>query len=256
MMKREVLPFLAGVSVAAFALAGCGDGGTGPDDAPAFSNVSEFAPFYVAYLSPDPFEKPDTVKVSFDYNSAKIKSIKVTGTLDSGTTWIPVASITPQSSNKASIVWVPFTDMVHFSYFGVKQCRLKIEDPLSDAGCATDSFDVVGNIPFMLTAPEEGEVFRISDSITVFYAQNQDLTARLAALVFPDINDDSTSVSLPNPTLLPNSRDFIRYLQTTFSLDDPRFNYDTAAMPNINIMVADYGTQVVQKVSGPITITR
>jgi hypothetical protein len=256
MIKRAWIAFLGSTGVSACLLSGCGDSGTSPNNSPAFSNVSKFEPFYLAYISPDPIYKPDTIKASFDYNSSKVKSIEVSITLDTGKSWVPAASITPQSSNKASIAWPPLSDPANFGYFGGKRCFLKIEDPVSKDAISTDSFMVIGNIPFMLIAPTGGETFRISDSINVFFCQNQDLTSNLKALVYPNINDDSNSVTLKNPALLPNSRDFIRYFQTTFSFDDTRFNYDRTAMPKIKILVGDYGVQVVIRESGPVTITK
>jgi len=251
-MKKTIPLVISGVSTAAFMFSGC-NGGAGPDDNPAFDNVSAFAPLYVAYLSPDRFEKSDTVKLSFDCNTAVVRSIEVTATLDSGASWFGVTSVTPPDSKHVSISWLPLSDPVHFSYFGLKQCRIKIEDPLSGTGISTDPFNVIGNVPFMLTAPIGGERFRVSDSIHVFLTQNQDLTAQLKVFVYPNADDDGTNVSLKY-TPLPDSWEFLRYYEAIFSLDDPKFNYDGTVMPEIRILVADYGVQVIKKESGPITI--
>jgi hypothetical protein len=255
-MKVYKIAIFAGTAAAAFVLAGCGDGGTGPDNGPAFGYVSDLEPLYLAYLTNDPIYKPDTIKASFDYNFSKVKSIEVSITLDTGKSWIKVASVIPQSSNRASIAWAPLSDAANFGYFGGKRCFLKIEDPISKAAISTDSFIVVGNIPFTIDAPKGGETFRISDSINLFFSKNQDLTAELRTFVFTNINDDSTYFPLETPKLLENSWEFIKYFQTTFSLDDPRFQYDQAAMPKIKILVGDYGTQVVKKESGAITIIK
>ena len=242
-MKVFKIAIFAGTAAAAFVLAGCGDGGTGPDNSPAFGNVSNFEPLYL--------------KASFDYNSSKVKSIEISITLDTGKSWVQIALMTPQSSNKASIAWAPLSDAANFGYFGGKQCFLKIEDPISKNAISTDSFIVVGNIPFTIDAPKGGETFKISDSINFLFSQNQDLTAELRTFIFTNINDDSTYFPIGNHRLLESSWEFIKYFQTTFSLDDEtRFQYDQAAMPKIKILVGDYGTQEVLIFSGPITITK
>ena len=251
MILRPLLLLSFVVTAAAFVLTGCGDP-AGPDATAAFSAVSEVESFYVAYMSPDPIDKKDTVQVSFEYRN--VKKIEVTATLDSGATWFTVATPDLQGSGSTSVRWIPFDDASHFSYFGRRQCLVKIADPVSSVEVFTDSFYVVGNVPFELSSPEGNEEYKITDSIHVYYSQNQDLTARLSALVFPDADDDSTSVSLSQGNQLDGTWEFVRYFHTAFRLDDPIFGYNQTSMPKIRVMVADYGTQVVQKSSGPITI--
>ena len=238
-------------STATFLFTGCGDpAGTGGDA--VFSNISDVDPYYVAYLSPDPIYKKDTVSVSFDYRN--VASVEVSATLDSGKVWFSVPSPAAEGNGSATITWVPMDDAAHFSYFGRKQCLIKIADPAGGVEAFTDSFFVVGSVPFELTSPEGNEEYKITDTIHVYYAQNQDLTARVSALVFPDADDDSTSVSLRPGNELPGTWEFITYFHTALSLDNPDYDYDRTGMPKIIIMVADYGTQVIQKSTDPITI--
>jgi hypothetical protein len=103
-------------------IAGCFNSGT--DNDPPFSNLTKLndGHRYVAYLAPpNQTEKLDTVKFSFKYNSSKIASILVEATLDSGKTWILVADSTPNSSNGASVQWVPKdAAQTTFNFFGIK----------------------------------------------------------------------------------------------------------------------------------------
>ena len=168
-MKVFKIAIFAGTAAAAFVLAGCGDGGTGPDNSPAFGNVSNFEPLYLAYLTNDPIYKPDTIKASFDYNSSKVKSIEISITLDTGKSWVQIALMTPQSSNKASIAWAPLSDAANFGYFGGKQCFLKIEDPISKNAISTDSFIVVGNIPSLSTLPKAARRLRFPIQLISFF---------------------------------------------------------------------------------------
>ena len=83
-MIKCVWKYFLGITSIGTAFFCCCDNGTGPNDnSPALSNVSALDSLYAGYLllSGDP---PDTLRISFDYNSSKVTSIDVRATLDSG----------------------------------------------------------------------------------------------------------------------------------------------------------------------------
>lgn len=255
--KRPAM-FLVWVTyAAAVVLTGCGDNVTAPDNGPAFSNPTKLnTHIYLSYTSPDPLLKSDTVKLSFDYNSSKVKSIKVDATLDSARTWIPVATINSDGSGKASVTWVPKdAAKTTFNYFGFKECSIKISDPETDAFITTDTFKVLGSIPFVLISPRGGETFNKTDSLKVLYASNQDLTSNIT--VCAKAGPDSISWAQGIGKTVKISQDLpIKNMSTTFipeelALEQP--GYFDLSMP-LQLLLADYGPNGKRIQSGNITI--
>jgi hypothetical protein len=251
-----------GWGIAALLLSGCGDSGTSPKIASAFYNISKPDSLYLAYESPDFFNKPDTISLSFNYNPAKVTSIYVSATLDSGKSWILVSSITPNSSGFASVLWTPKTDAVsdNFTYFGEKKSFFRIQDASSNETIESDKFIVIGRETGILISPKGGEILRSNDSITVRYAQNQDLTGHLELYYSPIYSGYPDSVNWIPPQvsqqLGPSSNLIIKYFIAKFSLSDPNNNYDLTALLPIKVMVADYGKSPRTWISGAITILK
>lgn len=245
--------------VAAMCLTGCGDEAAGPDNGPAFSNPTKLAAtrVYVSYSTPDPQLKSDTVKLSFEYNSSKVKSIKVEATLDSAKTWIPVATITPDGSPKASVTWVPKdAAQTTFNYFGFKECFIRISDPETDAFVTTDTFKVLGSIPFVLISPRGGETYNKTDSLKVLYSNNADLTS-IVITVCAKAGPDSIGWAQGIGKTVRISQDLpIKNMSTTFipeelALDQP--GYFDLSMP-LQLLLADYGQNGKWIQSGDIAI--
>jgi len=248
--------------VSALLLYGCGNNGTGPNNGPAFAALSKLDTFYVAYTSPNAVDKPDTISFSFSYNPSKVRSIKLSATLDSGKSWIRVSSITPNNSGKAAVVWIPKSDTgsAHFKYFGEKRAFLRVEDTVSHEMIESEKFDIVGREGGILFSPVGGEIFSVNDSIPVIYGQNQDLSGRLDLEFSPVVADhpDSNAWIVPKKSLqlAPSSNLFIKFFTAKFTLSDPNNFYDTAALPPIRIVVADYGKSPRMWMSGPIAILK
>ena len=239
--------------------AGCFDSGTEPNNDPAFSNLTKLnaGHVYVAYPAPpNQTEKLDTVKISFNYNSSKVSSIKIQATLDSGKTWIQVAEVTPNSSNNASIQWIPRdAALTDFNYFGFKDCWLQISDPMSSESVSSDTFQTIGSIPIVLISPKGGEVYDKTDSIKVLFSHNQDITANVevCAKAGPDAPDwarnfgTTTMISKTLP---------IKNLSTTFVpqvVAEENSGYFDYTYPLV-ILLADYGPNGKRIPSGEITI--
>ena len=242
---------IGSIGATAFFLAGCGNPES-PDLSPAFDNVSLSSSLYVAYISPDPLTKPDTVHVSFNYNASKVKSILIQATLDSGKTWLAVSTFAP-NSNKASVAWVPREDTLNFHYFGFREGYVRISDTVSTSSITSTTFLVLGATPFVLRSPTGGETFHSTDSIQILYSQNQDLTANIT--VCAKTNDKADWALNIGTNLLESKRLPVKNYATILAPDD--LAADTAhfnlSEPLI-ILLADYGTNGMRILSGAITI--
>jgi len=268
MIERVWKCILATTSVAALTLWGCGDNGTGPDNRPALSNVSALDSLYAGYLllSGDP---PDTLRISFDYNSSKVTSIDVSATLDSGKSWIPVATVTPNGSAMATVVWPLNTDADtgHFHFFGIKEGYLKISDKASVASINSKPFSIIGNTPFILTSPLGGETFSVSDSISVLYGYNTNLSNAIPCIR----PNDPDSVNFPwvalgnanSVKVTSYQRGPIRLHVQKFTLTSDFFKgvtstynfWDEWGKYPLRIKLRDYGSSGKSVNSGLITIT-
>ena len=242
--------------IAAAMLLGCGENGTNPDQSPALSNMAKLGDkLYVAYKSPDVLEKFDTVNISFDYNASKVKSIDIRAMLDSEKTWISLGTVIPDNSKKASFAWVPKNDSIIFDYCGRKEAFIRVQDGISNEHIDSDSFLIIGRVPYALFSPKSKETFSIADTIQILYTQNQDLSSNISVgfLVagepdFVNIADknksEKLSQSLPIKTFLTN------FIPLDFTEEARNF-----ADP-ITIFIADYGSSSLVLKADSIIITR
>jgi hypothetical protein len=132
-------------------LSGCDDGGTGPNNNPAFSDFTGIIAgnTYVAYTSPNPALNPDTIRFSFNYNASLVSSMVVKATIDSGRSWIYIAKQTLTNSGKVSIEWVPKNNSkTTFNYFGFKKCYVWVEDTVTGHYLKSDIFKITGSAAF------------------------------------------------------------------------------------------------------------
>ena len=263
MSKRDWKWALVTAGMAALAVWACDDGGSGqgPDNSPALSAVSGLDSVYAGY--PRLYDPPCTLSVSFNYNDAKVTSLEVSATLDSGKTWIPVSTVTPNATKSAKVVWPLNTvaDTGHFDYFGYKEGYLKITDKSSGASLNSPTFSLIGNMPFVLNSPKGGETFSVKDSIGLLYGVNTHLTAQIKPCIRP--NDSAIQwkalESFTSVTTLMGQRGPIRSVMQRFT---PAY-FDTAlawsgkwADHPMQIMLKDYGSGGKIKLSGLITITQ
>ena len=223
---------------------GCKNSGTNPDNSPAFSSMAPLGDkLYVAYKSPDLIEKLDTIRISFNYNSSKVKSISVRATLDSGKTWILVGTIVPDNSNKTSLSWIPKNDSSDFIFCGKKEAFIHVQDSISKEYIDSDSFFIVGSVPYVLIGPERKGTFLITDTIKIIYTQNQDLSSNLTVgfLFAADTGHDFVSISGSNGRTIKLSQSLpIKNFITEFVPIDFAEKARNYANP-ITLFVADYG---------------
>jgi hypothetical protein len=260
--NREMkLGGMAGAAgIAALMLWACEEGGTTPDNGAALSNISAPDSVYAGY--PRLYDPPCTLKVAFDFNPAKVGAVEVAATLDSGATWIPVATLTPSGSGKAQIVW-PLdrdADTGHFDYFGYKEAYLKLTDKATGLSLPSGKFNIIGNMPFILTSPKGGETFSVKDSIPLLYGVNTHLTAQIKPCIRP--NDSAIQwkalENFTSTTVVLSKRGPVRTVIQKFTLA----YFDTAlawtgkwADHPLQVMLKDYGSGGKIKLSGLITIT-
>jgi hypothetical protein len=246
--------------IAAAVFLGCGDTATDPDNSPALSAISAPDSVYAGYFRL--YDPPCTVSVSFKYNSEKVSSIDVSATVDSGKTWIPVATVTPDHSNSAKVLWPLNTDADtgHFAFFGYREAFLKISDAASGVSITSPAFSIIGNTPFILTSPKGGETFSVHDSIGIVFSVNSNLTAQIKPCIRPDDSAVQWKAleSYTSVTTLMSQRGPIKSLVQKFSLayfDSTQQWSDKWAACPLQVMLKDYGSGGKIKLSGLITIT-
>lgn len=252
--RFSLVPVLTGITV----FFGCGDNGVGPGDAPAFSELTGLDTLpYVAYQTPDEYTKLDTVTFSFKYNSAKIASILVEATLDSGVTWITIATPAPTKLNGASVQWVPKDgDSATKNFFGYKTGKIKVSAPGSAESLESASFILVGAMPLDLVKPLGGERFGMSDTVMVEFGANMDLLSRIQTFFKTDAMNnwweflDSELLPSPKPPIM-NYRHWFIPSQLDASVIADAGNF---AQP-IKILLQDYSNDLAVQTTGYITIT-
>jgi hypothetical protein len=259
MNTSEVKWILGTAGIAALLLWACDEGGTAPDGSVALSGISAPDSVYAGY--PRLYDPPCTLKVSFNYNASKVGAMEVAATLDSGKTWIPVATLASNGSKSAQIAW-PLdrdADTAHFDYFGYKEGYLKITDKATGLSIQSGKFNVIGNMPFVLVSPKGGETFSIHDSIPLTYGVNTHLTAQIKPCIRP--NDSAIQwkalESFTSRTTTSYQRGSIRSFVQKFTLayfDTTLAWSDKWADHPLQIMLKDYGTGGKIKLSGLVTV--
>jgi hypothetical protein len=179
-LNKAKLLYLAVAS--AFLLIGCkGNNGLDPDS-PAFGNATTLGDgkVYVAYPFRDQWKKKlDTVSLSFDCNESKVQSISVSATIDSGRTWLPIATIAPAGSKTYTVCWTPKSSADFPKYFGIKRCFIRIADTVTDQRIDSDTFPLAGAVPLVLLKSLDNDTFHMSDTIKVQYGANMDMASHI-----------------------------------------------------------------------------
>jgi hypothetical protein len=255
-MSQVNFKYMLSLCLAAAMMHGCGDSGTNPDDGPAFSDMAiPGNKLYVAYKSPDPIVKLDTVKISFRYNFSKVKSIDVRATLDSEKTWIPLAGLTPNSSNKASVLWIPEDDSVISNFFGKREGFIRVRDTLSNEHVDSDSFIMVGKVPFILIGPNRKQAFPITDTVKIMYGQNRDRSGELTAGFLLASDTTYVDISRKSATYVVSESLPIKEYITKFAPLD--FAERAGNFPEpITLFIADYGASSFALKADSIIITQ
>lgn len=235
-------------------LLGCVDSGTTPDQSPALSNMAILGnKLYVAYKSPDVLEKFDTIWISFNYNPSKVKSIDIRATFDLEKTWIPLSAVIPDNSKKASFAWVPKNDSITFNYFGRKEAFIRVSDTISNVHIDSDSFVIIGRVPYVLISPKSKDTFSINDTIRILYTQNTDRSSNISVgFLLPS---DTGYVNITNRTVKLSESLPIKDFMTKFVPRDFAERARNFADP-ITIFIADYGSSSLVLKADSIIITQ
>ncbi len=260
MIKREWGWILVPAGIAAMMFWACDPSATAPGNGVAFGNVSAPDSVYAAYTRL--YDPPCTLTVSFNYDAAKSGSIEVAATLDSGKSWIQVMTVAPTGPNPAKVVW-PLerdADTSHFNFFGYKEAYLKLTDKVSGQSLQSGKFNIIGNMPFILSSPKGGESFAVKDSIPLQYSVNTHLTAQIKPCIRP--NDSAIQwkalEKFTSSTTLTYQRGPVRSFVQKFTLayfDSALVWSDKWATQPLQIMLKDYGSGGKIKLSGLIAIT-
>ena len=133
---------------------------------------------FVAYLSVDRFEKPDTVTFEWDFTGISANDMVVEATIDAGTSWISLTELVIVDGNHATVQWAPGSDATRFGYFGEKNCTIRISVPSASISEESDPFIIIGALPVILDSPTGGETFSVNENIVVTYRTNRDLSTQ------------------------------------------------------------------------------
>jgi hypothetical protein len=234
---------LCGFLIAAL-ISGCKSSPAAPDNSPAFSDMAPLGGnfYYVAFKSPDlePGDRRDTVKISFSYNVSKIKSIAVRATLDSQKTWIHIGAVTPQSSGKAAVTWIPKDSPAAFAFFDRRETFVRVVDTVSNEHIDSDSFFLFGSIPYVLYGPKPKETFRISDTIPISFSRNQDRSTNVSVGFLVPSDSGWDKVDIVDRTETVSESRPIKTFLTKFVPQD--FSDEAGNYPApITIFIGDYG---------------
>jgi len=141
-------------------------------------------------------------------------------------------------------------------FFGYKNGYIRISDPTTSVSITSDTFRILGALPFVLTSPRGGETYLITDTVNILYCQNQDLTANITVCAKTtdkvDWAQDIGATALISKTLP------IRNLSTKFVPNDLANDPEKSVYFNftspLQILLADYGENGKRISSGTITI--
>ena len=232
---------LLGLFLTAALFIGCKGSITAPDNSPPFSDMAPLGgKLYVAYKSPDAAQKLDTIKISFTYNSSKVKSIDVRATLDSERTWIRLGAAMPAGSGKAAYKWIPKNDSIAFNYCGKREAVIRVIDSLTNEHIDSDSFLIVGAVPYVLVSPKRKETFGVTDTVQIVYTQNQDLSSSISVGFLLPTDTGYVNISDKNMTVVLSKSLPIKNFVTKFVPIDFAGRAGNFTNP-ITIFIADYG---------------
>lgn len=244
---------------AAFLLIGChANTGVNPDN-PTFGNLTRLGDdrTYVAYPFPDPWKrKLDTLTLSFEYNPSKVKSISVKATIDSGKTWLPITTLSPDGSNSHTVHWIPKNAPTVPKYFGIKRCFIRIADTTSNDFIDSDTFPLVGAASIVLLDSLEHGIFHVTDTIKVQYGANMDLSSNIQTYFKTDsmnrwvefVND--SKLPSPDAPLIQNRQ---KCLIPAAADSMVKFEAENFTQP-IKILLKDYSVADCTLMTGDIAI--
>ena len=129
---------------------------------------------FVAYLSPDRIEKPDSVKLTVSFSGFSLDKITAEATIDSGANWFPLPAPVADGKTGGTLLWSPRLDSARFDYFGEKQCVIRVLSVEANLTDESDPLVIIGTVPVINTAPVPGDTFQITDTIPISYLVNSD----------------------------------------------------------------------------------
>ncbi|MBN1306369.1 MAG: hypothetical protein JXA18_00530 [Chitinispirillaceae bacterium] len=223
---------------------------------PAFSDLTALTgKRFVAYVSPDRKSKPDTIVISWNFSGMMMQSINAEATVDSGGSWILLPEVLHDGGNQATLRWVPGDDTVHFSYFGEKECFIRISDTSSAVVIESDRFLILGPHPIILLAPRGGETFSLNDTVSINYQTNNDRISNIRVFFMHDEMTDWKEISettLRTDDSNPPLRSFTTYF-TPFIWDTLITNHHGAP---IRFLLKDYNSPLPNSsiISDAITV--
>ncbi len=194
---------------------------------------------FTAYISPDRQIKPDTVAASCNFSGISLNSIHVSFSLDSGLIWIDIHDSIWTNGNKIFIRWAPRDDSTYFTYFGPKECRLRISGG-EECFIESEPFTILGSLPFELLSPKGGETFKSEDTIFIIYRTNADLVSQIRIFFTNDILGRWAEITAPVKRTDDTSLPIIRSFNTFFYPPDYKtiFGY----MASVRFLLKDYNS--------------
>lgn len=196
----------------------------------------------------------DSMTISFDYNSKKISTIDLDGTIDSGKSWFQIAKLNAGNVNHTDFFWSPVdTSLTALKFCGEKKCVLRVSTSLDTI--KSGEFFIIGSLPAVITKPVPNDHFLISDSLPVEFTCNYDLLSDIdisffgsdieKKVQFSEDSSRSTKTEIPNTNIK----------QFTYLFPLLRYSVDVARMgATVSIMISDYQISGFYQIVTPIMI--
>ena len=195
---------------------------------------------YVAYVSPDRWSKPDTVTVSCGFSGMAFTAIEAAVTIDSGVSWIAVNDYLGVNGTTVTLRWIPGDDSINFSYFGEKECRIRISDTASTEFIESDPFVIIGPRPLSLLSPRGGETFSLNDTIAVNYLINSDRISNIRVFFTNDTIGNWLEMTVTK--LIDDTSPPIRSFTTLFIPLDYESVSDSLLLSPVRFLLKDYNS--------------
>jgi hypothetical protein len=253
-MKQII--FITQLQLLLMLLPGCNNS-TGPEDTrPSLSNLvipQNMALTCYPYQNRFVTSRNDSMTISFDYNSKKISSINLDGSIDSGNSWFQIAIIAAANVNHANYIWSPDSSIDVLKFCGERKCILRASSN-SDT-LKSGEFFIIGSRPAFLIKPIENDHYHISDSLSVEFTCNFDLLSDIDISFFGNdtekkvqFSEDSARV-IKTEGINTNIKKFVYFFPLLkYSADLSELGY------TVSIMISDYQTSGFYQIAKNITI--
>jgi hypothetical protein len=231
---------------------------TGPEDtSPSVSNLlipQNLALTCYTYLGRFVTSRNDSMTVSFDYNSKKITSINLDGSVDSGKSWFVIAKIDAGTKSHTDYIWSPVdTNITSLKFCGEKKCVLRVSTSLDTL--KSSEFVIIGRLAAALIRPVSSDHYSLSDSIPVEFISNNDLISNLDVSIFGSDIEKRVQFSKDSARVIKTDGINTNIKHFTYVFPLLRYSSQLSEMgSSVSIMISDYQNSGFNQIVTNITI--